>query len=172
MSLQTNVEFFTGFGARAALGRTFNATEDRPGGDRVVLLSDGFWRRRFGADRAIVGTQLLLDGVRTTVVGVLAGSVDTSVFNTNPDVLVPLQLDPNSTSHPPSLIAAARLSPAATLPLARAQARLAGETFHRRFPQASGPTDTFTVMPLHTAMVRNHQNGIRGAASGRAPQSP
>src|SRR5262245_54367272 len=54
VALQTNSGFFTLFGARAALGRVFTAAEDRPGGDAVALLSDGFWKRQFGSDRHIV----------------------------------------------------------------------------------------------------------------------
>jgi predicted permease len=155
LALQTNTNFFRLFGARAALGRIFTDAEDRPGGDRVVLLSDGFWRRRFGSDPAIVGRPLRIDGTTATIVGVLNADVDTAIFDVAPDVWVPLQLDPNSTDHPPSLIAAARLKPGATIALAQSHARLAGETFHRQFPQASGPSDTFTVAPFHEAAVQN-----------------
>jgi predicted permease len=154
-ALQTNTEFFTLFGARAALGRLFAAAEDRPGGDHVALLSDGFWRRRFGSDPSIVGRQLRVDGTMATVVGVLDAHVDTSIFNVAPDVWIPLQLDPKSVDHPPSLIGAARLRPGVTIGLAQAQARLAGEAFHRRFPEASGPADTFTIAPFQEALVQN-----------------
>ena len=155
LALQTNTACFTLFGARAALGHVFTAAEDRPGGDRVALLSDGFWKRRFGSDPSVVGRQLRFDGAMTTVVGILDAHVDTAVFNLAPDVWIPLKLDPNSTDHPPSLIAAARLRPGASIALARSQARLAGEAFHRRFPQASGPDDTFTVAPFQDALVRD-----------------
>jgi putative ABC transport system permease protein len=49
-------------GVDTALGRTFDANDDRPGALGVVLLSDAFWRRRFGADVTIVGRTLQLDG--------------------------------------------------------------------------------------------------------------
>jgi predicted permease len=155
LALQTNTDFFALFGARAALGRVFTAAEDRPGGERVVLLSDGFWKRRFSSDPHIVGRRLRVDGSIATIVGVLDGTVDTTIFNVAPDVWIPLQLDPNSTDHPPSLRAAARLRPDATIALAQAQARLAGDEFHRRFPQASGPQDTFTVAPFRDALVES-----------------
>ncbi len=64
-------ELFSTLGVRAALGRTFRAGEDLPGRDRVALLSDGFWRQRFGADPAVVGRQLTLDGTGCEVVGVM-----------------------------------------------------------------------------------------------------
>jgi predicted permease len=155
LALQANVDLFTLIGARTAVGRVFTADEDRPAGDRVVLLAEGFWKRRFGGDPRIVGRQLRLDGETTTVVGVLDSHVDTAIFSANPDVWIPLQLDANSVSHPPSLIAAARLKPGVTLAGAQAQARVVGEAFHRRFPDASGPTDTFTVVPFQNAMVQN-----------------
>jgi putative ABC transport system permease protein len=43
LAIQTNIDYFTMFDAQVALGRAFAPAEDRPGGDRVVLLSDGFW---------------------------------------------------------------------------------------------------------------------------------
>src|SRR4030095_13554012 len=59
------------FGAPVALGRTFTAAEDLPNGGRVVVLSDGFWRRRFGADRAVVGRTMSLNGEPHDIIGVL-----------------------------------------------------------------------------------------------------
>jgi putative ABC transport system permease protein len=160
VALQTNTDFFKVFGARAALGRTFTAAEDQPGGDRVVVLSDGFWKRRFGADPRSVGTRLRVDGSLATIVGVLDASVDTSIFNADPDVWIPLQLDANSTSHGPSLIAAGRPRQGVSVPLAQAQARLAGEAFRRRYPQVAGPNDTFTAAPFQDALVRRTRSSL------------
>jgi putative ABC transport system permease protein len=58
-------------GVAPALGRGFTAEEDLPGRPPVVLLSDGLWRRRFGADPQIVGRTLVLDDQPTTVIGVM-----------------------------------------------------------------------------------------------------
>lgn len=58
-------------GVAPALGRTFAAEEDLPGRPAVVLLSDGLWRRRFGADPQVVGRALILDDMPTTVIGVM-----------------------------------------------------------------------------------------------------
>jgi predicted permease len=66
-----SAELFTTLGVQAALGRTFRPGEDLAGRDRVVVLSDGFWRQRFGGDPGIVGRQLTLDGVGREVVGVM-----------------------------------------------------------------------------------------------------
>lgn len=55
-----------------ALGRGFLPEEDRPGQNRVVILSHGFWQRRFGGRSDAVGQALMLDGAPHTIVGVLA----------------------------------------------------------------------------------------------------
>ena len=55
-----------------ALGRNFTAEEDRPGGNtRVVLISDGFWRRAFGADPSVIGRPITLNSSPTRSIGVL-----------------------------------------------------------------------------------------------------
>src|SRR5215468_3277844 len=53
-----------------ALGRAFLNEEDRPGHDRVVILSHGLWRRRFADDPSVIGRSVMLDGQSHTVVGV------------------------------------------------------------------------------------------------------
>lgn len=64
-------DFFRALGVTPAQGRAFVAAELRPGGPRAVLLGDGLWRRRFGADPAVVGRTLTLNGQPFSVVGVL-----------------------------------------------------------------------------------------------------
>ena len=69
--LQVSADLFRTLGVPAAIGRTFVPGEDQPGRDRVVVLSDGLWKRRFGGDRAIVGRAIALDGEPFTVIGVM-----------------------------------------------------------------------------------------------------
>ena len=64
-------DYFRTFGVGAARGRLFSAEEHRKGGPRAAVLSDGFWRRAFGADPQVVGRSIQLDGASVTVVGVL-----------------------------------------------------------------------------------------------------
>jgi putative ABC transport system permease protein len=63
--------FFHLLGVDAALGRVFTDTDNLPGNEQVVILSDGLWHRAFGADRAVVGRTVMLDGRPHQVVGVL-----------------------------------------------------------------------------------------------------
>src|SRR5580765_7068271 len=66
-----SADFFRLLGAPLVAGRTFAAEEDLPGGGRVAVLSEGFWKRRFGGDPTAVGRKLSLNGEPYEVVGVL-----------------------------------------------------------------------------------------------------
>ena len=63
--------FFPTLGARAAIGRTLRDEETVVGNDRFIVLSHGFWQRRLGSDRGIIGRALTIDGKPFTVVGVM-----------------------------------------------------------------------------------------------------
>jgi len=68
---RTSGNMFTILGTRAALGRTLLPDDERPGRGKVAVLSDGLWRRRFGADPRIVGQSVTLNGAPHVVVGVM-----------------------------------------------------------------------------------------------------
>lgn len=59
----------------ALRGRTFGPEDDPSAGGRTVMLTEGFWRSRFGADPDVVGSELVLDDRPTTVVGILPDEV-------------------------------------------------------------------------------------------------
>jgi len=63
--------FFDVLGARALIGRTLRPDDDRPGASRVVVLGQGLWQRRFGADPAVLGRKIVIDGTPMEVVGVM-----------------------------------------------------------------------------------------------------
>lgn len=68
--------FFEVLGVHAALGRLFTPDEVRHGSPPVALLSNAYWRRQFASDPSIVGKTIDLNGMSTTVVGVLPSSFD------------------------------------------------------------------------------------------------
>ena len=72
-SLLVTVDFFETLGIKAAFGRTFLPEDGQAGNGQSAILSDGFWRSRFGADEGILGKTVTLDGKPYTVVGVLPG---------------------------------------------------------------------------------------------------
>jgi len=79
-------------GTRPLLGRTFNTDEEKPGAAAVAMIGDGLWKRRFAADRNLVGGTILLDGVPTTVVGIEPASMKLIAGG---DVYEPLTIDPS-----------------------------------------------------------------------------
>src|SRR5262249_60952592 len=88
--LQASPSFLAVIGVPPALGRDFRPEEEIYGRHRVVLLSDGFWRRRFGGDRTVVGRTIAFDGHPFEIVGVLPAAF---WWPTHPGVVVPLALD-------------------------------------------------------------------------------
>jgi putative ABC transport system permease protein len=68
---QVTSGFFDTLRVRPVIGRAFTPEEDRPGAERVALLGEGLWLRRFGGDPGVLGHRLVLDGEPYTVVGVL-----------------------------------------------------------------------------------------------------
>ncbi|HEY6332863.1 MAG TPA: ABC transporter permease, partial [Blastocatellia bacterium] len=62
---------FSLLGVRPLLGRDFNDSEDKPGSSNVMILSEGLWNRKFGGDPGIIGKPVELNGVSTTIVGVV-----------------------------------------------------------------------------------------------------
>jgi putative ABC transport system permease protein len=92
--LNVSASYFPLLGVKAALGRTFLPEEEEAGRDRVVVLSDRLWQRRFGADPNIVGQEVTVEGESYRVVGVLPRSFRVfRVLNRELDMYVPLSLD-------------------------------------------------------------------------------
>lgn len=70
-SVIASASLFNVLGVKPRLGRGFNPEEDKAGHDRVVVLSDGLWQRRFGADLNVMGRSINLSGGSFTVIGVM-----------------------------------------------------------------------------------------------------
>ncbi len=157
---RVSADFFRLFGATTVEGRTFTAEEDRPNGGHVVVLSYGFWQRRFGGDRQMVGKTISLGGDPYEVVGILAASFDSEKFDPLPDVWTPFQIDPQSVEQAHYFTSAARLKPGVTLGSAQAQMQMAADEFRGKYPQALGPTNGFSVQPLQQLMVRNVRTSL------------
>jgi putative ABC transport system permease protein len=68
--------FFQVLGAQPALGRSFLPEEEQPGNNQEIILSNGLWERRYGADPAILGKSIKVNGKAFTVVGVMARGFD------------------------------------------------------------------------------------------------
>lgn len=157
--IHVSADYFRLFGAPVALGRTFTADEDRPLGGRVVVLSDGIWRRRFGADPRMVGKSISLGGEPYTVVGILGPA-----FATDPvaDLWMPFQFDPNSNDQAHYFLAAGRLKPGVTLAMAKAQLQIAANQFRAKYPGGAvmGPKDGFSAQLLQDSIVSDVRSSL------------
>ncbi|MBV9886700.1 MAG: ABC transporter permease [Acidobacteria bacterium] len=115
-------DLFPLLGIRAEVGRTFLPEEDKVHGPAVALLSHGFWQRRFGADPAVVGRDVLLDGQKYQIVGVLPQTFE---IGRDIDLWRPLSHDGALTDHVHhGTVAVARLKPGVTIDQARAEMQM------------------------------------------------
>jgi predicted permease len=128
--------FLSSLGVQLALGREFSAEEDRNGGAPVAIISNGLWRDRFGGSATALGKSIVLNGVETTVVGVLQPGFR---FGTDyADVYIPMGqrklVDANDrTAH--DVMCIARLKPGVSLSQADAQMNAIQENIDRLNPE-------------------------------------
>ena len=156
---RVGTEFFQLLGVQPALGRGFVPGEDRPGNDAVVVLSDGLWRRRFGADPAIVGREVRLDGSPRQVIGVMPRSLDYALYDEQlwvPAAFPPAQLAEHDEHF---LTVLARLKPG--VPVAQVQPELdqIAKGLRERFPMTNDDRG-FAVAGLHEELVGDYRTRL------------
>ncbi len=125
-------DFFRTLSVAPALGREFSAVEDSPTGERVAILSDGLWRRRFGADAAIIGRQITLDNTTHTVVGVMPFGF---AYLGAQDVFAPARLSPANQHEGHNWTVIARLKDGVTPAQAQAEMNLLFDRFRQAYPK-------------------------------------
>ena len=153
-------QFFSLFGAKPILGRSFGTTDAKPGNAKVAVLSDALWSRRFGADRNVIGRELLLDGEKFIVIGVMPPNFSPDDYG---EIWVPSPWDvpthPLSPNENPRemrdrsyLDAWARLKPGVTLAQAQAEMSAIAQRLEHQYPNADQDTGVVLV-PLREEMV-------------------
>ncbi len=142
--------FFDVLGVRPALGRLFEAGDERPGAPRVSVLGNGAWRERFGGRPDIVGNTARLNGELYTIVGVLPAGIDypdqSEVWIT-PHFSVPddpraLGQDPSAERDHNFLFALGRLRQGVTREAAQAEANAVAAALAREYPDSDADTGT------------------------------
>ena len=91
-----SASLFPTLGLNPIVGRNFTAAEERQGQDRVVLLSDGLWKRRFGGDRAILNHTIQISNQPYLVVGIMAPGVG---FPEGAQIWTPIATGPGQSRH-------------------------------------------------------------------------
>jgi putative ABC transport system permease protein len=139
------------FARGPVLGRDFLPDEGVLGKDKVVILSNKLWVRRFGSDRNVIGRQIRIDGEPRTVVGVLpSGAYDRYLA----ELWVPLTFTPAQINHDFHwLICVGRLKPGVSL--AQAQSDMDGVTRHIAdvYPKSNANWGAI-VEPYQTTFLR------------------
>ena len=136
-TISVSANFFTALGVRPLLGRGFASGEDRPGMNRVVVLGESLWRRRFGADPAVLGRSITIDGQPHEVIGVVS-SVFTFPGRKSVDAILPLDLRPELRTGRGThfLGAIGRLGPGVALERANADLRTIARRLELEHPEA------------------------------------
>ena len=164
--MRVTASLFPLLGARAALGRAFAAGENQPGRANVAVLSGAFWKRRFGADRGVIGKSVSLDGELLTVVGVMPQEFRFSDGTlTLPEVWAPILFrpDPNRTAGQLHIIA--RLKRGMTLEQAQVEMGTVAERLEKQYHLYRGPHGedagyTVAVIPLREQLFGNVRHGL------------
>jgi putative ABC transport system permease protein len=151
-ALRMTPEVLPMLGVQPMLGRFFLPAEGRGGADRVAVIGNGLWRRRFGADPAVVGKPISLDGEPYTVVGVMPPDFRFAPFwATQAELWVPLDLAPRSARRDvSSLRVFARLAKGVSLAAARQEVAAVTGALEREFP---GTNREVRVVPLQEKVV-------------------
>jgi putative ABC transport system permease protein len=138
--------FFDVLGAKPMLGRAFLPEDERSGQSQVVVLSHGLWKRRYGADRAIVGKTIKLDGLSRTVIGVMDKKFN---FPVSVEIWVPWTMDPQESqvrgSHYLQIVS--RLKPGVSLQRASAEMTAISRRMSRQYPDTNRGWDA-QVVPI------------------------
>jgi predicted permease len=108
--MKVEANFLNVLGVPLAAGRTFTAAEDAPHGPPAALISHGLWLTRFAADPRVIGRTLDIDGVPTTIAGVLPPGFEMPTL-ASPGILLPLQLNEATEREGRAFRAFARLRP-------------------------------------------------------------
>jgi predicted permease len=149
---QAAATLFDALGVKPLFGRTFEAAETLPNGPRVVVLTYELWKSAFGGNAGVLGSEIEVNGLRRTVVGIMPPRFD--VADRHVELWAPLQIDPanrrNRGSHYLHLIG--RLADGATLQSAQAELDTLLAGWRSTIAAPAGATNG-----PHTPDTKNHR---------------
>ncbi|HEY3883780.1 MAG TPA: ABC transporter permease [Vicinamibacterales bacterium] len=150
-SVAVTQNFFALLGVEPFVGRSFSDAESRANTNAppAVILSFGFWRRRFASDPGIVGRVLTLDNRAATVVGVLPASFDfASIFAPGEaiDLFTPWPLTDETSHRGNTMKIVGRLAPNSTLAAAQVEFASLADRLNRQHPERNALHPTLTML--------------------------
>jgi putative ABC transport system permease protein len=125
---------FRTLGIAPALGRDFREDEDRVGAPNVIILSDRLWRDRFGARKEIIGQEILVDGIKNTVIGVMPPEFE---FPWAARAWTTMQMDPMKNRGNHSWQVIGRLKPSITIDQAQTDVRRISAGLEKLYPSSN-----------------------------------
>jgi putative ABC transport system permease protein len=133
---QVTANLLTVLGVPPILGRDFHDSDDVPGCRKVALISEGFWKRRYGKSSAVLGQLVVIDGIEREIIGVLSPNVRIPRLA---EVFLPLddlRAEKNvlERGNHPGFSALGRLKPGVTLTQATADLNNICQELERRYP--------------------------------------
>ena len=144
--------FFSVLGVQPAIGRAFLAEEDQAKKEIVVILSEGLWKRRFGSDPKIVGTQVMINSLPRTVVGIMPAAFD---FPAGTQVWFSSPIDPQDEPRDNrSFSVLGRLKPGVPLQQAQSQVSTIDAQLARAYPDTNTGWDVNLAL-LQERLVRS-----------------
>ncbi|HLY19422.1 MAG TPA: ABC transporter permease, partial [Bryobacteraceae bacterium] len=155
--------FFQAMGIQPALGRGFRPDEDQvPGRDAVVILGHDFWEKQLGADAAIVGRKVRLDGFDFTVIGVAPERFTGMDQYIRPAMFVPLAMAPRLSANPElnllekrsarALEIKGRLAPGVTMAHAQADLAAIAKSLEQTYPDTDRDQSAVIVTEFQTRL--------------------
>src|SRR5580658_279644 len=143
---------FSVLGARPALGRDFNASDDVPGAPHVVILSQGLFLRRFGGDPQIIGKQLWLNYEKYDVIGVMPRGFQFP--DRDPQLWAPVQFTAEQLANHGNhhLQVVARLKPGVSLKVANANLAAIARQLEQENPSSNAKVGAY-VVPLREELA-------------------
>lgn len=161
--LRMSATMFSLLGARPMLGRDFQADEDQPGKPAAVIISHGFWQRRFGARPDAIGQNLTLGNGSATIIGVMPPGFDfpPPIARARESEARPVKVElwtqlryalEMNQRNAHNLFVLARLKDGVSVARADADLQTITERLARDFPQSNAGWDAFLV-PLHEQVV-------------------
>jgi putative ABC transport system permease protein len=153
--------FLSVLGVPPELGRDFRESDDVPHCKKVVLISDGLWKRRFGGSRDVIGQSVTLDGVQREIIGVVPSSVQLSRKVQVYISLEDLRADKDylDRRNHPGFSALGRLKPNVTLAQATADLNNIAAELERRYPD-SNTGRRVTALILLDSAVKDYKHGV------------
>jgi predicted permease len=153
-----SADFFSTLGVAPVLGRTLRTDDDQLGAAPVVILSGGFWKRKFGSSPDIIGKPIILNGAAYTVIGVIPDTF--SFYGNIRDVYTPIGQwrDPSFRDRRISVSARSfgRLNPGVTLPQAQAEMDKIARDLAVAYPEADSGK-TVKLLSMKEDLVGNVQ---------------